>query len=87
MRGVLTKGRSSNRNLRTSTVEGVFSDNPEVGKPFIMLSESLDEKKDFRYVRTSLVLQAQKTTEGYTFETLNSVYSLEVVEKEEKIHR
>jgi hypothetical protein len=76
VKGVLTKGSSTNRNLRTKTIEGFFAQLPEVGKPFIMLAEPLDEKKDFRYVRTSIVLHVERAGEGYKFETFNSMYTL-----------
>ena len=67
--------------LRTSDVDGVAGDLPEVGSSFVMFAKSLDPELDMRVVSTSEVRSVEELGPGVSqFTTLNSTYRLEVLE-------
>ena len=78
MYGRLSRIESSNKNLRTNTVDGKFDKLPSVGDHFEMIAESLDPLKNYRFVSTSIVLGVQSEEKKYLFDTLYSKYELEI---------
>lgn len=75
----LTKIRSNHSNLRTDTVEGVVQNLPEVGSTLQLVGEGLEFGN--RLVYTTEIKNVEQIDNTYQFNTLNSVYKLEVLEE------
>lgn len=79
----LTRTRSTNTDLselRTNTVEGVFEHVPTLNERFVLIGESLTEGGLARIISTSPIKVLTVTATGYTFETRNSRYDLEILD-------
>lgn len=80
MKGKLIRLASSNNNLRTNEVIGVFESLPVEGKEFKMLAESLTPDGSFRLVITSPVSKILSVKENnYLFNSHFSTYELEII--------
>lgn len=62
--------------FRGSEVVGKTIAVPTVGNSFGMLGESLTPGMDFRLVQTSVIKTVTPITDGFRFETENSVYEV-----------
>ena len=79
MRGKIKKIVSNHNNLRTTEMEGEFSEPPTVGQPFTIFGEALEEKEGVRMIRTTPVKEVGLITGGdLVFKTENSEYELEI---------
>lgn len=83
MKGKLIRLASSNNNLRTNEVIGIFDSLPVEGKEFKMLAESLTPGGTFRLVTTSPVSKIISSKENnYLFNSHFSTYELEIITEE-----
>ena len=79
-RVLLTKVESTNKNLRTNTVEGQTIELPQEGKGFFLIGEALTSGATARFIQTSEIVSVKKIGDSvYIFKTLNSTYNLEVL--------
>jgi len=84
--GILEKINSTHNNLRTSTMQGVFEDFPNVGEQFLIFGEGL--KFGNRMIHTTPVAEVleigkdQDDLEYIVFKTANSKYRLTLLEEE-----
>jgi len=76
MSGKLKRLKSSHQNLRTDEVEGEYAYNPEVGKVFILIGESLSFKGGKRWIETTPVKTVEQLPDRIRFTTLYSTYEL-----------
>jgi hypothetical protein len=77
----LTKINSVNENLRTKDVLGDAPFMPELGRSFVVFSESLTEDNDYRQVTTSVVKSIKKiSTTKIVINTMNSTYEIEFLD-------
>ncbi len=85
MNGKLVRLHSTNNNLRTKEVEGVFDQLPTVGQGFKLIGESLDFEGGSRLIFTSNVIEVVRKDIGvWSFQTLNSFYELHINENNEQ---
>lgn len=76
-RGTLERVVSTNNNLRTQEVRGLFDELPTPGAGFLMFAPPLDPSRDVRRVETSHVVEIRNVGERrLEFETRNSTYKL-----------
>lgn len=80
----LTRIESSHNLIRTKEMIGWTGSIPEKGYDIQVFGESLTEGMDFRKIQTSLIQEStyDKETKTFTFKTLNSTYTLEILTKE-----
>lgn len=83
-RGILKRLEKTENSghIRTSDVEGVFVDPPTPGQPFSIIGESLTPENNARIVSTSPVRIVEMYDNSYSFSTLNSRYTLDVISEE-----
>ncbi len=73
----LTKIQSNHTNLRTDVIEGETEKLPKKGGSFQMSSKGLEY--GIRVVTTTEIQFVEKMDDNYRFNTLNSIYQLEVL--------
>jgi len=84
--GVLEKIKSTHKNLRTTTMQGVFEDFPNVGEPFYIFGEGIEFGN--RMIHTTPIkeiLELGKDSDGLdyvVFNTANSKYKLTLLEED-----
>lgn len=80
----LTKIESNHNNLRTNDMVGTTAQIPEVGHEFIILGESLSFKGGARVIHTTEIkdVKLDLANKKMTFQTQNSTYDLEVLDKD-----
>jgi len=81
MRGVISRvtTQAKSHAMRTQTIDGVFNSLPEPGQPFRLISESLTSGANVRVFVTSPVVTVERSSADLIrFETLNSVYELQL---------
>jgi len=71
-------------NLRTDIIRGEAMDLPMIGHPFRLLSDPLVDGTDLRVVLTTPVKSIKMDEGDYVFRTSNSLYKLEVMEREDE---
>lgn len=76
----LTKIHSSNKNIRTESVEGITKQLPTEGHAFLMTADPIDPLADIRLIQTTVVESVESVGNEYRFYTRNSYYKLEVLE-------
>jgi len=84
--GVLEKIQSVHNNLRTSSMQGVFEDFPNVGEPFLIFGEGLEFGN--RMIHTTPIKEILEigkdgdSLDYIIFNTDNSKYKLTLLEEE-----
>lgn len=76
----LTKVKSNHSVMRTDTIEGLTEELPSLGKNFTVVGKSLTVGMDCRVFTTTEIQFVENLNNEFVFNTLNSVYKLEVLE-------
>lgn len=79
--GIIRKISDNENALRTSEMEGIFKDPPEKGKSFRIIGQAINQESYGRMIITSMVQEVEKLNNGWKFDTLNSTYVVEIIER------
>ena len=74
--GKLTKLSRNKNDLRTNSMEGVFSEPPTIGKRFAITGKPLTKGASIRLIDTSVVQSVEEEEDGWRFQTENSKYRI-----------
>ena len=83
MKYKLKRFASTNNNMGTDEMIGFFTEPPKDGQSFTIYQSGGNNFSDVvgRFITTSIVTKVMKTSGGWQFRTLNSVYSLTEVKE------
>jgi hypothetical protein len=84
IRGKLIKLESTHSNLRTTEVEGIAPQIPQVGESFMLVGKALDPSAgNARLIHTTPVKEIiDEMAESFIFKTENSTYRFELMKEE-----